>query len=166
MVFLQKHPCLSLHTSVPSFRKGATGARAPKFYRLVQHRCTTPLVISTTQLDPLRRWGFGATERPFRTEFLSQLPNLSSHGPRDDAGKSGTRGGRWQSVICCRCAAGVECFDGARDLTSQASLTSHTDHCTSPPPASSRAIHTLHPRPASMAVHLLALPAGCVQRCI
>jgi hypothetical protein len=128
MVFLQKHPWLSLQTTVLSFRKGTTGARAPKVLPLAP----APLHNPRSSSIP---YGDGDLARPrglSAPNFSPNSPILSSHGSRDDAGKSGRSGGRRQSVICCRCAAGVECFDGARDLTSQASLTSHTDHRTSP----------------------------------
>jgi hypothetical protein len=128
MVFLQKHPWLSLQTTVLSFRKGTTGARAPKVLPLAP----APLHNPRSSSIP---YGDGDLARPrglSAPNFSPNSPILSSHGSRDDAGKSCRSGGRRQSVICCRCAARVECFDGARDLTSQASLTSRTDHRTSP----------------------------------
>jgi hypothetical protein len=50
-------------TTVPSSHEGTTGALAPKLYRQLQHRCTTPVLKTTVQLDPMRRSRFDAAAR-------------------------------------------------------------------------------------------------------
>jgi hypothetical protein len=71
-------------TTAPSSHEGTTGTRAPKLYRQLLHRCTTPVLKTTVHLDPLRRSRFGAAARE----------DVVTNSPSDGRGKSESKPGQ------------------------------------------------------------------------
>jgi hypothetical protein len=85
-------------TTAPSSHEGTTGARAPKLYRQLQHRCTTPVLKTTVQLDPLRQSRFGP-----RGKMLSQIPLLmgeENHRANLDSAAAPCSPSHWPSAPC------------------------------------------------------------------